>query len=340
MNVSVLKTDLSKALKAAAPIAKRAQLPGLHNIRLVVEAGALHVQATDVEIMYDAAIIADPVTDAVTDAVAVVDPAELKAALAAVTTDGVELSTTGDHLLVGANSVKLHEDYFTEPTTAGGSFKLSGDLKPALRVLIKSLGKDITRPCLTGVNFRQSGDRVVLFSTDGYRFTRAAVDGDGFDNVTVPGPAIKLLYSLLTKDSNLTGAIDDNMVQFDISGPDPIRYSLTARLIDQRYIDYQTLWKDRDEDALTVDAPSLREVIATGKLELSSDGDNLAIAHDGSTVKLPARGAIKPLKLNGAYLKDALIGATGDVTIKTTGTLIDPVFIGRGDIVTGVMQIK
>lgn len=129
-------------------------------------------------------------------------------------------------------------------------------LKKAIQQTIIATSHDELRPAMNGVYMNFSEEGAVFVATDGHRlvrYTRTDLSIAAQQPFIIPRKTLMLLGGLLANDQEAIGlTFGESNVHFQLKG-----ISMVARLIDERYPDYENVIPQNNPNQLTVSRASL-----------------------------------------------------------------------------------
>jgi DNA polymerase III subunit beta len=336
-----LQRILAAALKA---VSKSPQLPVLENVRLKACARAGHIwaHATNLEV----SVVAR--TDGIIDAdIDITVPARTLADLAKnMSGEPIELIYDPEDVSLrikqGRSSTKVKgipSDQFPPMPQPDGAAMLTlpAEQWKSLLGVEHAISTNEARPSLMGAYVTLNG-KAEAAATDGFRIAIRKDDTIQVEqevSCLIPGQSIKLILAMMAGD--VTGYfVPGSMVMFqDESG-----LSVAARLIEGNYPDYSAIIPTECKTTVTVSAAAfskalkLAEVIAkevgyVARLEFTNgDGEgsdtctvfaasNETGKHE-ATLPCKIKGPDLKIAFNTRFVRDAIAGEKGDITIKMT----------------------
>lgn len=337
MKISSSTSELLHHLQTLARVAStRSAIQALSGVRIVADAGAIELQATDTELS-----IRVPLAGTVESAGSVVLPARLL--LEVVRQLGapevtLELRGQEQDVEVQSGTAQYHlrtlrlED-FPELPSPGGDTQLAMPAAAFIETIARvsrSASRDETRPILTGVLVSASGSELRMVATDSYRLSvkETALEQplkESFE-ANVPARALEELARLVEPETEtISIGVSANQVVFEVGA-----VALSSRLIDGQFPNYQQLLPDAFEHELTIsteefltvarriallaqkNAP-LRLSFTEGELTLSAQTPDVGEAKD--TLPVPFAGEPMEIGFNPEFLVAGLESTTADDVI-------------------------
>ena len=314
MKFSVRSTDLQKALtKTISVVPTRSTLPILENLLFTVNSNTLHISATDLEISISVsleiqgsqngtvAIPAKRIFDTVralpdTNIVFTIDTESNK----------IKMKTeNGEYTLTGESS----EEFPSNP-----EFKGESELPFDVPVLQKFIGTtlfavsaDELRPAMMGVLFQFSKNNVRSVATDGHRLVRynnINVGGKISKDIIVPAKALSLLEKV-SAGSNVKISISATHVIFKFENT-----SLTSRLIEEKYPNYESVIPVDNEKSLIVNKHEMLQSVRRVSLYSNSTTHQIRFSLGPDEIKVTAEdqdfGSEAKEKISCNYNSDSM----------------------------------
>ena len=237
----------------------------------------------------------------------------------------------------GSASYRVHTydaTDFPELPSAGGDETFTLPREPFLETLAtvgKAASKDESRPVLTGILIRLSGDKLVMAATDSYRLSvkETKIDlSEGIElDAVVPARAMNEVARLgaAADDAPIEVAVHQNQILFGCGG-----VWLSARRIDGQFPNYDQLKPDsfdaemrapRDELAdvvrrvavLAQRNTALRLGLTEGELSLRSQTQDVGEAHE--TMPVAFTGEPIEIGFNPAFFLEGLESISTDEVV-------------------------
>ena len=336
---------LAEALSVAGrAVASRGALPVLSGVRMELAGDQLTLTGSDLELTVSVRIS----VSGLADGVAVVPSRLLNDIVRALEPGAVELETTDDAARIASGrsefSLKpLPADEFPRVAAVEGDevrFDAAA-LVGALRQVLPAASTDDNRPILTGVLLAaadpsEGAEGLRLVATDSYRL--AVVDLPGVSvlssgkSVLVPSRALSELSKALGDDGEITLRLGERDASFAAEGT-----TITTRLIEGDYPNYQGLIPSNQPNMLTVNREALIEALRRVKLlardatpvrlQMSRDGLELrAVTQDvgegSESLDAGYDGEDLTVAFNPDYLLAGIEAAGGDeVSLATIDSL-------------------
>ena len=266
--------EIQKALSSVGSVVPaKSTLPILENFLFELSKNSLTISATDLDISMSLTLQVKGVEDG-----KIAVPAKrLSETIRSLTTTDVEFqidveknkilmkTTTGEYRLTGESS----EKYPSVPSFKGNkSITISNDI---LRRLVTktsfAVSTDELRPAMMGMFFQIKKKEVRAVATDGHRlvkFINTAYTGEVEQEIIVPAKALNIVAKSITdKDSNIT--FNESHVMFTFG-----QSTLVARMIEEKYPNYESVIPLDNEKKLTIDKNLLLAAVRRTSLYASS----------------------------------------------------------------------
>lgn len=351
MKLVVKQDSLAKALNAVGRIATaRVGLPILANILIRTDDNQLIVAATNLEVAIIVSLGAQ-----VSEQGSIAVPARLFTDfISNLPHANVELETDETKLKISASGFKstinsvLPDDYPALPEIEGGnSFMIPAEtLKNAISGVALVTSNDVTRPILTGVDFYTTDGQLYMAATDGYRLAEQQIMPlDQEVSAIIPGSTLADVSRLLGSNKEVEVRYNDEQITFTTG-----EASVTSRLIDGKYIDYQQLIPTETNFTVVVDKSEFAKVVKVAALFARETAGSIIVEGNPTTKMLSVRSITSQLgdnsseieaelevngeepctvSLNSKYLLDALNCISGGkVTMKFNGKLSPVLLFG------------
>lgn len=333
MRLSSQKDDLAAALTAAGRIASaKSTIQVLSHVLITADEGRCEVAATDMELS-----LRVPLDAAVEEPGAVVMPrlaGDIVRTMAAgpVTVDhrageGV-VGVSGSGSSFSLNCLQAG-DFPELPADEGEGIAIPAPvLVDAIDRVAKAASRDETRPVLTGVHVRISGDGLTMVATDSYRLavSRSELDDPPADarEAIIPARALGEVSRLVAqaKADAVTLVLSESRALFRIGD-----MRLTSRIIDGQFPDHRQLVPETFEHDVVFDRAELLAVIsriavlaqrntpvrlafAEGSVDVSAVSDQVGEGHES----LPVAFSGDPLEMgfNVEFLRAGVESVEGD----------------------------
>lgn len=328
MKLRCTQADLSTALSIVnRAVSSNNTLPVLNNIRLVAENGELKLSATNLEIAINATVMAE-----VERPGSITVPAKsMTAYIALLKNDMLELTVTGSNLDVKSpgsdtNMKGIPSDEFPllPKIEEGNSFMLPAEMvRNAIDMVAFAASNNISRPVLTGIFWRLSGDSMKLAATDSYRLAEKTMllEESVTEDISFILPA-KSAQEL----SKIIGMLNAETVELRM-GRGQIMFvtngvELTSRLIEGNFPDYQQILPSESKTKANISTAdfvlALKKMsvivrdnnnnvkLSVGSGKLSVISDETQVGHGNSELNADTEGDTQEAALNAQYVLDVL----------------------------------
>ena len=193
----------------------------------------------------------------------------------------------------------------------------------------RSASRDETRPILTGILVTASGQDLRMVATDSYRLsvkeTRLESALDGSFEANVPARALAELARIVSQHESageLRVSVGANQVVFEVAGA-----TLSSRLIDGQFPNYNQLLPDSYEHELRLDVAELTGVVRRVSLlaqknaplrlsfregELTVSAQTPDVGEASEPVPVPFAGEPFEIGFNPEFLRDGLDSVGSD----------------------------
>ena len=236
----------------------------------------------------------------------------------------------------------LRADDFPPFPEAGGDVVVSvpaGAFVDTVNRVQRSASRDETRPILTGILVTASGQELRMVATDSYRLsvkeTRLESPLDGAFEANVPARALAELARIVSQHEGageLRVGMGANQVVFEVAGA-----TLSSRLIDGQFPNYNQLLPDSYEHELRLDVSELADVVRRvsllaqknaplrlsfkeGELTVSAQTPDIGEAQE--SLPLAFSGEALEIGFNPQFLSDGLESVeSGEVVLKLISPL-------------------
>jgi DNA polymerase-3 subunit beta len=351
MTITCTRDELVAKLGVVSrAVSTRGSVQVLSGILVRVDAGALELAATDMELSLRTSLDAQVEGEG-----AVVVPGKLLADLARLLPESeVTLEYRPEEGVVqvtsGAYSSRLNtysaEDFPRLPSLDAPLHAID---RPALLDTVervaRSASRDESRPVLTGILARFEGETLVMAATDSYRMSvkESSLGAAGPElEAIIPARALQELTRIGGGADTIELGVQENHVIFGAGD-----VWLTTRRIDGQFPNYKQLLPESFEVELTLPRSELLDVVrraavmalrnsplrlrfAEGELTVSAQTQDVGETRE----TLPAAYAGEPLEIgfNAEFLRDGVEAVTGDeVRIKLINPLRPGLLSGEGD---------
>jgi DNA polymerase III subunit beta len=352
LRITVPRDELAGRLAVVARgVSTRTAVLVLGGIQLRVEAGRLHLAATDMEVSLRASLEAQVAGEGTA-----VVPGRLLLDIARSLPDGeVTIEHRPEEAVVvvssGTATYRLHT-YSAEDFPRLPEIDLATLHTVDREALIETVGRvsrsasrDESRPVLTGILVRFEPGKVVMAATDSYRLAvkETSVEGTLPElDAIIPARALQELARIAGTADELQLGMLENHVVFGADGT-----WLTTRRIDGQFPNYRQLLPEQFEHELTLPREELLEVVrrvslmaqrnsplrlrfADGELTVSAQTQDVGEARES----LPAPYSADALEIgfNAEFLRDGLESVESDsIRVKLISPLRPAVLEGEAD---------
>lgn len=229
------------------------------------------------------------------------------------------------------------DDFPEIPEPSGDTVTLDASVfKSAIDQVGKAASSDDARPILTGVLMAAESSGLRLVSTDSYRLAVCDIEGlsvlgEG-QKVLVPSRALKELARIVGEEEDITLSLGEQNASFTV-GP----VTITTRLIEGDFPNYNRLIPDTHENRLTIDRETLLDALRRVRLlaqestpirmSMSADGVEVAavtqeVGEAREALEAEYQGEDLMVAFNPEYLIDGIEVSPGsEVMLETLGEL-------------------
>lgn len=313
----IAKNDLARLLGSVIKaVETRNTIPILGTVRLVADGTALTATGTDLDLEVSGSIPATGTLSACVDA---------KLLSGIVSKAGAEISMEIENLALVVKSGRsrfrlpvLSPDDF--PSFNHGDFPVTfeADLAALFAPVAFAISTEETRHYLNGIYLEPAA----ATATDGHRLAHAKADLPVFQPIIVPRKTVGILPKGLVTVSLSTTKIRVSSGDTNSGGG----FTLTSKLIDGTYPDYQRVIPTQNDKIVLVDRAALAGAVArvatvsgergrAVKLEVAPGAINLSVRGDAeATDSVEADYSGEPIEIgfNAAYLSELLANLTGE----------------------------
>lgn len=173
--------------------------------------------------------------------------------------DGSLTKISGDHAEFNINGIRSSDYPLIDFTVCEQSFTLpSKTLVDIINQTTFATSDKETRPALTGVNFKASGNELKCIATDSYRLALKTVtlDTPNTFNITIPAKSLNEVLKSLNEEKDIQVAVSNKKAQFFIDTT-----IIQTRLINEDYPDAERLILKDFNRFLEVDGYELLKAI-------------------------------------------------------------------------------
>ncbi len=177
-----------------------------------------------------------------------------------------------------------------------------------------------TRPVLTGVNFKSSGNKLECIATDSYRLAKKEIElsSENVFNITIPAKSLNEIMKIIDSDEKINICVSDKKAQFWIKN-----ILIQSRLIDGSYpeterliptvFDYEMVIDSRDI-LNAIDRASFIKSEGVSNIKLSASEEEIIISTRSQEIgsskealnAISYRGAPLEISFSGRYVYEAI----------------------------------
>ena len=334
MNFKISKTIFSNALQTVSrAVSSSSPLPALAGIKITVNEDYITLVGSDsdISIKYDLSneinsntsldieSTGEMVIDArfINEIVRKIDSDEIKFELI----DGTLIRISGINTEYKINGIRPVDYPNIDFSLLEDTFVINSKLlSEVINQTYFATSDTETRPVLTGVNFKCSGNRLKCVATDSYRLSQKEVEleNEYEFNITIPKKSLVEIQKTLINDESIKVNISENKAQFLINN-----IIVQTRLIDGDYpnidrlipTEFEYELKLDSKDLLTaIDRTSFIKLDGVNIIKLSCNQENVSIKSESNEVgssyqDLPVidyEGEELKISFSGQYVHDAL----------------------------------
>ena len=371
MNVSVMQENLARGLGIVSrAVSSRATLPVLANVLLKTDNAGLKLTATNLEIGINCWVPGKVEAEG-----EITVPAKLLTDLVASLPNqriDLQLSPKDRTLKVtcggSRSSIKgIDADEFPVVAAIGDAPATSVDaraLREALGEVVFAAATDESRPILTGVLTKLTGDRMTLAAADNYRIAvrslTVAQPVAAETSIVVPGRSYAELMRILPdaeQPIEITITPNKSQVLFHVEGID-----LVSRLIEGQFPNYEPVIPTAHTSRAVIDREAFlagarrasifaRDSANIVKVELGGDGTNEVsitahaadVGDNADVLEAAVEGQQTTIAFNARYLIDVLANLGADeAALELSGPLAPGVIrgIGKDEYVHVIMPVR
>jgi DNA polymerase-3 subunit beta len=293
MKFTVSSVELQKALtKVSGVVPSKSTLPILENILLTLTKNTLKLVATDLEASISANVSVKGLEDGtiavpakrVMDTVRALPDVQVSFTADQATNKIKMVTESGEYNLVGESSDEFPA---TPQFKADEELELDGEfVRGLINKTLFSVSTDELRPAMTGVLLQFKGTDLCAVATDGHRLVRVTHVGLKQSTlkkeIVVPAKAMMLLAKALTSDKCKI-SVDSTHVQFSIGDT-----TLTSRLIEENYPNYESVIPLDNEKKLTISRDLLLAAVRRVSLYSSSTTHQVRFSMKKNEVRVAA----------------------------------------------------
>ncbi len=330
MRLFCTQRDLDYALNIVdKAISPNNTLPVLNNILLKAEGKKLYFSATNLEIAISCSIDADVRGEGsitvpaklITNYVSLLSDEKVEVSVA----EGVSLAIDSSSSHTKIKCISADEFPLIPKVDKGQEFKVPiSDFHKAISETVFAASLNTTRPVLSGVFLKSSGDDLKMVATDSYRLAEKSLKVPGMSkndiSCIVPARTMieagKILGKSDAKEVRIN--ISKNQILFKING-----IELISRLIEGKFPDYEKIIPKDKKTTIEVSVEDLslvlkrvslfaRENNNSVKLSATNDGklaitsDETKVGEEKADIAIKIEGDNNKISLNSQYLLDVL----------------------------------
>ncbi len=293
MKFTVESNELQKSLnKISGVVPSKSTLPILENILFSLTENKLLLIATDMEISMSAILdvrgsengsIAVP-AKRVLDTLKALPDAQI-VFNADITTNKIRMITeNGEYNLIGESS----KDYPAIPEfKIGSEFKFDGEIiESMVTKTVFSVSTDELRPAMTGLLLQIKDGEMRAVATDGHRLVRIIYTNlpqvKAQKDIIIPSKALNLV-SKANEDGKNTISFSTTHIKFSFKN-----FTLTSRLIEESYPNYESVIPLENDKNLTVDRNILLSAVKRVSLYSSNTTHQIRFSMKNDELKIMA----------------------------------------------------
>lgn len=354
-NFKINKSDLLKGLTVVGPaIISNPKNPLMTNVLIEVTNEALILTGTNGDSSIQCSIPVDDKSGyvCIQEGKILVPGTYFTESIKTTTKEEIEIFTDGNmcRIKTGKGGMKLNcvdakqfPDISFEAT--GTTFSMrKGELSDIINKTVFASSTQVSRPVLTGVNFKIDAGTLVCTATDSYRLSRIIqlIPFEDGINVTIPAKSLQILNKVMLGDSeeNVTITLDSRSAIFKddssiikmalLSG----NYPETSRLIPTEFNHVLTFSRQTMLDSFKRGMFLKSDGYSIFKLHLSEDECIISSKSSGvgefrdELEDSKFEGSPLDISVNGQYIVDALKAFDGDTVIcKFVGNMKPFIFV-------------
>lgn len=324
------------------------QLPVLSGLQLQLSGDDLQITGSDLDLTITRQVVVSGETDgqAVIPAKLLIDVVRsLEPGAVEVECKELDAAIRGGRSEFSIRTIATDE-FPPLPTAEGQDVTIeAASFVAALKQVVPAASSDDSRPILTGVLLAAEAEGLRLVATDSYRLAVRDLPGtsvlDADQNVLVPSRALNEVARLVGDAENLTLRLGERNASFEVPG-----LSVTTRLIDGAFPNYQGLIPEKNPNRLTVSRSALLDAVrrvrlmaqesTPVRLTMADDGLELvAITQDVGEAHESVDGSYNGEELtvafNAAFLLDGVEVSTSDDVHLDTVDALKPAVLRAGD---------
>ncbi|MDL2327723.1 DNA polymerase III subunit beta [Ruminococcaceae bacterium OttesenSCG-928-A11] len=350
MKLTITQENLSRGLNIVSRISNSPTTEILNTILLRAENGQLELNTTNLDVFITHSTTAKIEEDGV-----VCIPANLITDFVTnLPKINIKIEVTDNKLKITAGEIKSTintinpEDFPTTPVSKfTNSLKIYSDkFKNSTNQVINVTSSDSTRPILTGLYMHTNKNNLYFVATDGYRLAEKNVQEEKSEiSVIIPSSTISEINRLIDKlEDDIEIELNDEQIKFTIN-----ETVLISRLIDGKYISYESLIPSSTENQASQDKTEFVQTIKQADLFAREAADLITIKtnqekqlleiYSITTEKGDYKNKINStvsgdgtITLNAKYLLQALSCIEGEtVNFNFSGKLAPILLTGKND---------
>lgn len=341
MKIEVLREKLNQAVSIVSRAAiKSASLPILEGVMVKADDNTVQFSATDLEVGIRVSALAK-----ISKSGQAVVPARILSALGKLMSgDKVSLELIKNSLVIkdDDNETSLQtlasEDFPVIPQPNDDfSVEINGsELSKGLAQVIDCVSTSQSRPEISGVYLKISGDQLTIVATDSYRLAQKnislPVKAKKDREMILPAKAVNHLIGIIGETDNLIKVSgDDNQIRFEFTlgeAPLSLEIEMVSRLIEGTYPRYQEVIPQKSSVKIRVDRHEfMGKIKAASLLSDQTYEVRLSTQSEEGRLKIEARssrvgefksslvaeieGGETEVAFNGRFLSDALLNLSG-----------------------------
>ncbi|HQO11399.1 MAG TPA: DNA polymerase III subunit beta [bacterium] len=341
MKIEVLREKLNQAVSIVSRAAiKSASLPILEGVMVKADDNTVQFSATDLEVGIRVSALAK-----ISKSGQAVVPARILSALGKLMSgDKVSLELIKNSLVIkdDDNETSLQtlvsEDFPVIPQPNDDfSVEINGsELSKGLAQVIDCVSTSQSRPEISGVYLKISGDQLTIAATDSYRLAQKnislSVKAKKDREMILPAKAVNHLIGIIGETNNLIKVSgDDNQIRFEFTlgeAPLSLEIEMVSRLIEGTYPRYQEVIPQKSSVKIRVDRHEfMGKIKAASLLSDQTYEVRLSTQSEEGRLKIEARssrvgefksslvaeieGGETEVSFNGRFLSDALLNLSG-----------------------------
>jgi len=344
------RETLLEALTTAgrAVSSRGGQLPVLSGLHLVLDGDNLSITGSDLDLTITRSVTVggDTSGTAVIPSKLLIDVVRsLDGGAVEVACQDQDASVSGGRSEFSIRTIAADE--FPEvPQPEGQEVNIEGaSFVAALKQVVPAASSDDSRPILTGVYLTAEDDGLRMVSTDSYRLAVRDLPGTSVlqsgQSVLVPSRALDEVARVVGSAETLTLRLGERDATFQIEG-----LTVTTRLIDGDFPNYQGLIPDNNPNVLTVNRAALYDAVkrvrlmaqestpvrlhmTSDSLELVAVTQDVGEAHE--TLDATYTGDELTVAFNAQFLLDGVDVARGEEVKLETIDALKPAVLRDGD---------